>query len=86
MHFLFLVIRTFPYWALPLALVLAEMGIFFRRKRHRIQYLFWGAAGIILAGFVYWLVFRGDLNSAEWVRALSFNFQRIPFDTSAKFA
>jgi hypothetical protein len=71
MNFLFSVVRFFPYWGLPVVLVLAETTMFAkRRNRRKLMYgcLFFTLVFISAIGF--WFFFRGDLNSNEWVKGL----------------
>lgn len=68
MHQIFLLARVYPYWAIPLALVLGQLGIFFRRRKSRFQYTFWMLIAILMISSLAWLVMRGDRNADEWVR------------------
>lgn len=70
MHFVFLLARIYPYWAIPLVAVLAQIAIFFRRRRHALLYSVVGLMGLLFLGLLAWAFFRGDLHSDEWVRAL----------------
>lgn len=70
MHLVFLLFRTYPYWAIPVALVFGHLGMHFARRGNLLRYFFWGsAAGMVLAALA-WIGFRGDLHSDEWVRFL----------------
>lgn len=66
----FLAARVFPFWAVPLAIVLADVGRHFRRRRDKRQFLFFGLAGSFIILTLLWAIFRGDKNSEEWVRLL----------------
>lgn len=70
MHVLFALARFFPFWALPLGFVIAELGWFFRRRGSRLQYACFSGVGFLFVFFVLWVVFRGDLHSDQWVRRL----------------
>jgi hypothetical protein len=70
MRYYFLLARLYPYWALPLAVVLVQLGIFFRRRKSPIQYACLGEAGLLLLGIVAWFVFRGDLYTDRWLRVI----------------
>lgn len=61
-------VRFFPYWALPVAFVFAEVGLFARRHQRRgLDLAAFGVALclVILTGL--WLFKRGDLYAMEWV-------------------
>ncbi len=69
MRFIFLIARLYPYWALPGALVLGELGLYFRRNRSGLQYPFWFISLVLLVGIVLWFFYRGDLHSDQWIRS-----------------
>ena len=72
MHWLFAMVRFFPYWALPIALVLLETGVYFKRwKRWKPQFLCWGIAVVFLLAIGTWFFYRGDMNSDQWVRMMT---------------
>lgn len=68
MRYLFLAFRTYPYWAIPVALVFGQIGIHFRR-RQSLYFAFWFGIsfGLIVVG-AGWVFFRGDLHSDQWLR------------------
>ncbi|OFZ21061.1 MAG: hypothetical protein A2X94_06945 [Bdellovibrionales bacterium GWB1_55_8] len=70
MRFLFTALRFFPYWAIPVAFILADLGLHFRRKNNRVFVPLWSASGLLVVLVLLWFVFRGDKNSDLWVRAL----------------
>ncbi|OFZ81977.1 MAG: hypothetical protein A2583_07315 [Bdellovibrionales bacterium RIFOXYD1_FULL_53_11] len=70
MHTIFAAIRFFPYWGIPLAVVLGEIAWYFHRKRSIAQYYFWGLVGTLAVTTILWIVFRGDINSDEWTRQM----------------
>ncbi len=70
MHTLSIVLRYYPYWAIPLALIIGELGIHFRRRKKSAQWNFFAVSAALFVGLVLWLVFRGDLNSNSWARTL----------------
>jgi hypothetical protein len=72
MRWLFVAFRFYPYWALPLGLLFFEMGVHFRRRKMPIQWACWSGFSILFGLTLLWFVFRGDLNSDEWARALLF--------------
>jgi hypothetical protein len=71
MHVLYALVRFFPYWALPVALIVAELGRFYRRRQSQNQYWCWTASVALIVFTVFWFVLRGDQNSDNWVRALT---------------
>jgi hypothetical protein len=70
MHTIFVLARLFPLWAIPLALALAQLGLFFRRRSSASQWGCWGVASALIVAVVLWIAFRGDLNSDSWIKAL----------------
>jgi hypothetical protein len=70
MHFIFLLARIYPYWALPLAVLFYQLAIYFRRKNSGLQWVFFGAIAFCAVTTGLWIVFRGDLRSDIWVRSL----------------
>jgi len=70
MHIVYALARTYAYWALPVAFVVAEIGLFFRRRKSPIQYYCWTAVGFIGFTWILWIALRGDLNSDTWLRSL----------------
>ena len=73
MHALFSIVRFYPYWALPVAIILAETGFYFRRREKPARFYFFGFSGLLVLGIACWFVFRGDINSDAWVRAFTFS-------------
>lgn len=74
MHTLYVLARIYPWWAIPLVVVLGELGFFFRRRRSKKQRIFWIGALALILGLILWFYYRGDLNSDQWVRTVSENF------------
>lgn len=69
MHQVFFLARIYPYWALPLCLVLGQLTGLCRRRRYRARYLLGIALVVLLLSCGAWIYFRGDLHSDDWVRA-----------------
>jgi hypothetical protein len=67
MHFLFLAFRTYPFWAVPVALVSVQIGIHFRRRESRFALVWWGLSVSLIVGALAWIIFRGDLHANEWL-------------------
>lgn len=70
MHLIFLAVRTFPFWAVPVAIVFGQLGVYFWRRRSGLRFVFFGCAASLVIGAIAWIVFRGDLHSDAWVRAV----------------
>ncbi|MBN22272.1 MAG: hypothetical protein CL678_13405 [Bdellovibrionaceae bacterium] len=69
MHYIFSLARIFPFWALPLAFVLAELGVYFRRRNSSSQFVCWGMVAFLGILTICWFIFRGDLNSDYWIKS-----------------
>lgn len=67
MHVAHTLLRYYPFWALPLAFVMVEVALSFRRKKKTSQHYFWVIAGILVISSIAWLAFRGDKKSDRWV-------------------
>ena len=63
-------VRIFPAWAIPIAFIFWELGVYFRRRAEPSQHICWGIVGLFSVATLLWVFFRGDLNSDIWVRAL----------------
>lgn len=70
MHSLFVLLRFYPYWALPAAFVIVELGMHYRRRKQKTQWVVFGISGVLSLTSLLWIVFRGDLHSDRWVRIL----------------
>lgn len=56
---LFLV-RYFPFWAVPFALVLFELGVYHYNRRERIPTaFFFGMTAMLVIISILWLIFEG---------------------------
>lgn len=71
MHLVYLLLRTYPYWAVPVALVFGQLGMHFARRGSLLKFLFWGISLCLVVGAGVWIGFRGDLHSDEWIRSLT---------------
>lgn len=68
--FLFIV-RFFPFWAVPLALVLFEMGVYFYNRRERLFFMMFftlSALSVVLS--ILWLVFEGYWRAGPFIKEL----------------
>jgi hypothetical protein len=71
-----LLMKLFPFWGTGLVIVCAELAIFYRRRESRHWKVFVTMGGGIALFVLLWLVFRGDLHSADWINSLdrAFNY------------
>lgn len=69
MSLIYLAARTFPFWAIALAIAVFPAILHFRRRGKKTFFVLWGgfAGGLILLA-ITWIVMRGDLHSEAWVR------------------
>ena len=70
MHIIFTLARIYPAWSLPTAFIFFELVIYYRRKNSKMQYYMGGLVGAQVIILLLWLIFRGDLHSDSWIRAL----------------
>jgi TctA family transporter len=70
MSTVFLLARIYPYWALALVLVLFQLFVFYKRRKHPLRFSVLGMMVFLVIGIFAWFIFRGDLNSDDWVRSL----------------
>lgn len=68
MRWVYAFVRLYPFFAVPVALILVELGLHFRRRRVKTQFYFFGIAGFLLLTSFLWLFYRGDSRSDHWVR------------------
>jgi len=68
MHIFYLIGHIYPFFAIPVIVIFAELGIFFKRRVSKFQYFFWVWIVTLSMGIVGWVVFRGDIHSDQWVR------------------
>jgi hypothetical protein len=65
---LFLV-RYFPFWGIPIALVIFELGLYHYHRRERLPaVLFFGFALFIVFAAIVWLVFEGYWRAGPFVK------------------
>ena len=70
MRYFFLLIRIYPYWALPCILVFVELAIFYRRRASRNQLYFWALSLMLLGLLCLWVLYRGDLYAERWISVI----------------
>lgn len=67
---LFLV-RYFPFWAIPAALVMFELGMYHYNRRQRVTFTVAFGISISLAlGSIIWIVFEGYWRAGPFVRRI----------------
>ncbi len=74
MSYFFLLIRIYPYWALPCIWVTVELAIFYRRRKSKNQFFFLVFSSILALLLVLWIWNRGDLYAERWISYLFKNF------------
>ncbi len=70
MYSLITFLKIFPFFAIGLAAVLAQIGVHYRRRNQPAQWVFFSPAGFLAFLALLWLVFRGDVNSVIWAKTL----------------
>lgn len=70
MHTFVVALKTFPFWAIPVAFILVEIGLFYRRRKSEATFVFLGSAGFLVVLSLIWIILRGDLNAEAWARAM----------------
>ncbi len=69
MFLIYLLARLYPYWAVPIAVVFVEMGMYYRRKKNKnMQAAAWFISAYLVFSSLIWVLFRGDQNSDIWIR------------------
>ena len=66
----FILARTIPYWAIPMAIVLVDLMIYYRRKRARATYVCAGAIFMLVCLSIGWVAARGDLYADQWMKII----------------
>ncbi len=67
MHWLFMLGKSYPYWAIALLLAFFQFGVFFRRRKEWPQYLCGMMVLTLFVTTILWFVYRGDIHSDEWI-------------------
>ncbi len=58
-----------------MAAVLVELGLFYRRRKNiLIMKILFGSAGFVGVTAIFWLGFRGDVNSDQWAKWILFDY------------
>ena len=71
MRFVYLFLRFFPILAVALSVVSMQFVVYYRRRANKTYYFYMGFIVFLILLSLIWVVFRGDLHSDEWLRALS---------------
>jgi hypothetical protein len=67
---LFLV-RFYPFWAIPAALVFFELGVYHYNRRERIQFtLSFGIAGFLVISCIAWVIFEGYWRAGPFIKRI----------------
>ena len=62
-------VRYFPFWAVPLALIFFELGVYHYNRRERSGTLtFFGAAAFLVIVTILWIVFEGYWRAGPWIK------------------
>ena len=70
MNLVYLAVRIFPFWAIPLGVALVPAIIHYKRRKKMRMFFIWGASTAVLFLLsITWVVMRGDLHAEAWVRA-----------------
>ena len=69
MRFVFLAVRVYPFWAIPMAAIFWQLARLFRRREYGWHGWFYGITLFFLLTAAVWVWFRGDLNSDRWVQS-----------------
>ncbi len=67
MHIVFLALRIYPFWAIPLAVVLLQVLIFLKRRKSGKLLPVMLFIGFLVLTSLLWVIFRGDLYSDQWL-------------------
>lgn len=70
MSLVYLAVRLFPVFAIPIAFLSFEVGRTYRRKGSVLQWSFFSLSGFLIVFSLLWVGFRGDLHSDQWVRQI----------------
>jgi hypothetical protein len=75
MNWIYILLRTFPFWAIPIGLVLVYTGIIQRRKK---KYLLLGL--LFIGTAIFFLSSQGHFTAVPWAHELLFGDkeQRMP--------
>jgi hypothetical protein len=72
--FLFLV-RYYPFWAIPVALLFFEMGTYHYHRRERILFVFlYGGSTFLVVTAILWVVFEGYWRAPPILKRLIENY------------
>ena len=68
MHWLVHVIHYFPFLAVPTAAGMVQIAWHLKRRKNKVQFIYWGIAALLLALCALWWGYRADLNGTRWMR------------------
>ena len=71
LYSLLFLVRFFPFWAVPLALVFFELGIYHFNRRERSMFVtFFASSGFFVILSILWIVFEGYWRAGPFVKRL----------------
>ncbi len=73
MRTFFLLIRIYPYFAVPCIWVALEVGLFYHRRQSANQWILWMFSMVLFCCLVLWIRQRGDLYAERWISYLYHN-------------
>jgi hypothetical protein len=69
LYVMLFLVRYFPFWAIPVALVAFELGIYHFNRRERTMYNICFITSLVLTGLsIAWIVFEGYWTAAPFVK------------------
>ncbi|MEK7689695.1 MAG: hypothetical protein AAB425_01600 [Bdellovibrionota bacterium] len=70
MWVIFILAKSFPFWAIAISIACVDIGRYYRRLRRNTQHVYWGSVILLGVLTLLWIFFRGDLHSDKWVKAV----------------
>lgn len=69
MRFLYFAIKFLPFWAIPLSLIFAELGVLVKRRmRPDLMKIFYFISGFFVFLTILFFVFKWDVTAYPWIR------------------
>ena len=71
MRYFYMAIQYLPFWSIPIALSIGEVGWHFRRKGEVLKLAAcWLVSLAIISVTIFWVLNHGDRDSARWLQRL----------------
>ena len=87
MRFIYFAIKFLPYWAIPLALIFAELGILVKRRmRPDLMRAFYFISSFFVLLTILFFVFRWDITAYPWMRERMDDWKAANNEESATIA